>query len=64
MMPVIKMSINKEMETHIYKPLSSIHESVGNVKLHTVTLMTFDTRGAVIGIMMNCIIIAYKRVTC
>lgn len=64
MMPAIKMSINKEMETHAYKSLSSVHESVGNVKLHTAALTKSDARGTVIAMMMDCIIIAYKPMTC
>ena len=60
MMPAIKVSINQEMETHAYKSLFSVHESVGNVNLHTVTPTKSDARGTVISVMMNCIIIAYK----
>ena len=64
MMPAIKMSINKEMETHAYKAPSSVHESIGNVPLHAATLVKSDARGTVIAMVVNCIIIAYKQVTC
>ena len=60
MMPAIKMSINKEMETHAYTAPSSVHESTGNVKLHTATLVKSDARGTVIAMMRNWIIIAYR----
>ena len=43
---------------------SPVHESVGNVKLHTATLTKSDARGTVIAMMMNCIIIAYEPVIC
>ena len=63
MMPAIRMSINKEIKIHAYKPPSSVDESVGNVKLHTTTLIKSDARVAVIVTTMNCIIIAYKPMT-
>ena len=64
MMLAIKMSIKKEKEAHVYKSRTSVHESAGNVKSLTATLITSDARGTEMAMMMDCIIIAYKPVTC
>lgn len=64
MMPAIKMSTNKHMETHTYKSMSSVHESIENVKLHTAAAINAKFRHTVTDMMMNCIVIACKPVTC
>ena len=60
MTPAMKKSVSRLMATQTYKSLSSVHESVGNVMLHTTTAKKTNPRDRVIDMMINCIIIAYK----
>lgn len=62
MTPAMKRSVSRLMATQTYKLLSSVHESVGDVKLPTTTAIRTNPRGMVIDMMISCITIAYKQV--
>ena len=64
MMPAIKMSTNKHMETHTYNSMSLVHQSIENAKLHTAAAINSKLRHMVTDMTMNCIIIVCKPVTC
>lgn len=64
MMPAIIMSTNKHIGTHTYKSMSSVHESIENVKLHMAAAINSKLRHIVTDMTMNWIMTACRPVTC